>query len=338
MCYSAQIEADYRKYVHMFGAQMSIREFARLYWERAEGSKAKIPKAMDDVFSNPQSEDENAIKALIDRFNAEQVTKLEQELFKQRTRLVEAERALQSKVTKAATESRRIANDKIEWTRAKLDDIQRTTPKPSDSRIFPGHYAPVLVMENGRRIIKPMRYQCRIAGRPASYDVKYPGTYNARRDNLEGFWKPLFGYSHGLIVVDAFYENVSHARMEGRNLAIGEKDENAVLEFRPNPTGDMLVACLWSRWSAPGEPDLLSFAAITDEPPPEVAAAGHDQCIVPIKPENIDAWLNPDASDLAALHAMLDDRDRPYYEHRLPASDWPGEHRWWRGRCAHRWS
>jgi len=50
MCYSAQIEADYRKYVHMFGAQMSIREFARLYWERAEGSKAKIPKAMDDVF------------------------------------------------------------------------------------------------------------------------------------------------------------------------------------------------------------------------------------------------------------------------------------------------
>jgi hypothetical protein len=99
-------------------------------------------------------------------------------------------------------------------------------------------------MEKGRRIIKPMRYQCRIAGRPASYDVKYPGTYNARRDNLEGFWKPLFGYSHGLIVVDAFYENVSRARMDGRKLAIGEKDENGVLEFRPNPVGDMLVACL----------------------------------------------------------------------------------------------
>ena len=211
MCYSAQIEADYRKYVHMFGAQMSIREFARLYWERAEGSKAKIPKAIDDVFSNPQSGDENAIKALIDRFNAEQVTKLEQELFRQRTRLADAARTLQSKVTKAVTESRRIASDKIEWTRGKLDDIQRTTPKPSDSRIFPGHYAPVLVMENGQRIIKPMRYQCRVAGKPASYDVKYPGTYNARRDNLEGFWRNLFGYSHGLIVVNAFYENVRRA-------------------------------------------------------------------------------------------------------------------------------
>jgi hypothetical protein len=54
----------------------------------------------------------------------------------------------------------------------------------------------VLVVENGQRVVKAMRYQCRIAGKPASYDVKYPdvkypGTYNARRDNLEGFWKEL---------------------------------------------------------------------------------------------------------------------------------------------------
>jgi putative SOS response-associated peptidase YedK len=81
----------------------------------------------------------------------------------------------------------------------------------------------------------------------------------------------------------------------------------------------MLVACLCSRWSAPGEPDLLSFAAITDEPPEEVAAAGHDRCIVPIKPENIGAWLSPNASNLEAMYAILDDRDRPYYEHRLAA-------------------
>jgi len=58
---------------------------------------------------------------------------------------------------------------------------------------------------------------------------------------------------------------------------------------------------------------------ITDEPPPEVEAAGHDRCIVPIKTENIDAWLNPEASDLKAMYAILDDRDRPYYEHRLAA-------------------
>lgn len=81
----------------------------------------------------------------------------------------------------------------------------------------------------------------------------------------------------------------------------------------------MLVACLWSRWSAPGEPDLLSFAAITDEPPAEVAAAGHDRCIVPIKEENMDAWLRPQPRAFAAMQAILDERARPYFEHRLAA-------------------
>ena len=81
----------------------------------------------------------------------------------------------------------------------------------------------------------------------------------------------------------------------------------------------MLVACLWSRWSKEGEPDLLSFAAITDEPPAEVAAAGHDRCIIPLRSENVDAWLNPNPQDLAAQFAILDDRQRPYYEHRLAA-------------------
>jgi putative SOS response-associated peptidase YedK len=77
-----------------------------------------------------------------------------------------------------------------------------------------------------------------------------------------------------------------------------------VLEFRPRPQQDMLVACLWSAWSAPGEPDLLSFAAITDEPPVEIAAVGHDRCIIPIKPENVDAWLKPDRANLQASHAI----------------------------------
>ncbi|RKT20328.1 putative SOS response-associated peptidase YedK [Paraburkholderia sp. RAU2J] len=320
MCYSAQIQADYRKFVRTFGALMDIHEFARLFFERAEGiSKAKVPKAMEDAFAEPQTDAEGAIKALIDRFEAEQTSKLQQDLFAQRKRLADAERSLESKVTKAATESKRIAANKIEQTLGWLDDIRRTEPKPRDSRIFPGHYAPLMVMENGQRVIRPMRYQCRIARKPASHDVKYQGGYNARRDNLEGFWKPLFGYSHGILVVNAFYENVSRAKMEGRVLAEGEQDENVVLEFRPNPAHEMLVACLWSRWSAPGEPDLLSFAAITDEPPAEVAAAGHDRCIIPIKPENIDAWLSPNASDLASLYAILDDRDRPYYEHKMAA-------------------
>ena len=84
-------------------------------------------------------------------------------------------------------------------------------------------------------------------------------------------------------------------------------------------TQDMLVACLWSRWSGPGEPDLLSFAAITDVLPPEVSTARHDRCIISIKSRHIDAWLNPNSKNLAAQNAILDDRAQPYYEHRLAA-------------------
>ncbi|MGF6870625.1 hypothetical protein OKW35_000079 [Paraburkholderia sp. MM5477-R1] len=181
MRYSAQIEADYRKYVKAFGPDIGLREFAQLYWERSKKKKVKIPKAVDAAFADPNNEIEREIKALIDEFNLEQTAALEQEMFKQRARLTDAERLLQSKTTKAATESRRIATDKIDAARRRLDDIRRVELKDRDSRIFPGGYAPVMVIEDGHRVIKPMRYQCRPAGKPPFYDTKYPGTYNARK-------------------------------------------------------------------------------------------------------------------------------------------------------------
>jgi putative SOS response-associated peptidase YedK len=307
MCYSAQIKAEYKKFVRMFGALMSLRDFARLYQQRELDARIKIPKSMDALFMAPQSDLEAQIKGCIDAFNARQATQLEQELFKQRKRLADAQRSLQLKLTKKSTEDVRIATNRIAAAKEKLSDLARAELLDRDARIFPGVYAPVMVWEDGQRVIKPMRYQCRPAGKPAVHDTRFPGTYNARRDNLEGFWRELFGFSHGLLVLNAFYENVQR---DGKNV---------VLEFRPQPEQDMLVACLWSRWSAPGEADLLSFAAITDEPPPEIAAAGHDRCIIPIRPEHVDAWLRPDRKDLAAQYAILDDRERPFYEHRLAA-------------------
>jgi putative SOS response-associated peptidase YedK len=318
MCYSAQIEDAYDKYVRRWGADIDIDEFVRLYFN--EKPKAKTPKAMDAWFDRPESEKAAEIKRQIGQLNVEQAAKLEQELFKQKKRLADAERTLLTKTTKKAQEDKRISSEKIEWCLGKLNDLRHTIRIDEDARIFPGWYAPVMVVENGKRVVKPMRYQCRLAGSPASNDFKFPGTYNARRDNLEGFWRRQFGYFHGIMIVNAFYENVSLHNMQHRELALGEKEQNVVLEFRPQPKEDMLVACLWSRWrGAPQEPELLSFAAITDEPPTEIAAAGHDRCIIPIKPEHVDAWLNPHPNDLKALYAILDDRERPYYEHRLAA-------------------
>jgi len=82
----------------------------------------------------------------------------------------------------------------------------------------------------------------------------------------------------------------------------------------------MLVACLWNRSSAQGDaPELFSFAAIIDEPSPEVAIVGDDRCIIQIKPEYVDAWLNPEPNQLYALQAIFDDKPRPFYAHRLAA-------------------
>jgi putative SOS response-associated peptidase YedK len=307
MCYSAEILADYRRYVRMFGAQMSLREFAQLYFERTRDSSVRIPKGMDRAFAEPQSDEEREIRTLIDRFSVDEKSRLEQEVFKQRARLVKAETDLKVKQTKFALESQRIATAKIDDAMRKLADIGRTTPRDHDSRIYPGWYAPVLVVQDGRRVVVPMRYRCRLPGWTEQMEKDKPGTYNARRNNLKRVWGKLFGFQHGIMVVSRFYENV---KRDGPNV---------VLRFDPSPAQDMLVACLWSRTPIPGAADLWSFAAITDEPPPEVAAAGHDRCIVPIKPENVEAWLNPDPKNFAALYAILDDRSRPYYEHQLAA-------------------
>jgi putative SOS response-associated peptidase YedK len=319
MCYSAQVIEQYDEYVKAFGANIDLKTFARLYGARLESDRIKIPKSMDAWFRGDASTEAQKIMASIAAFEQQQANKLEQELFKQKARLADAQRTLLTKTTKAATEANRISSNKIEWALSKLADLRRTERRAVDSRIFPGYYAPVMVMENGQKVVKPMRYQCRPAGKPAMYDSKYPGTYNARRDNLEGFWKDLFGYGHGIMIVNAFYEHVSVPKRNGDGWVAGDETENVILEFKPRPTQDMLVACLWSHWTGPGEPALDSFAAITDEPPAEVSAAGHDRCIIPIKPEHVDAWLNPDPTNLRALSEILDDRERPYYEHRLAA-------------------
>ena len=302
------IYADWLKFLRVTGADMSYGDFEEKYWQRRQRPLLKIPKGVDLGFLNPRNDEERQIKALIDEYDAEQAAKFETELFQQTKRLNDAERSLKVNETKKALNDQRIATNKIETAKRKLADLRRTEPKDRDSRIFPQVYAPVMISEAGRRTLKLMRYGCRPAGKPAFYDKKYPGTYNARRDNLEGFWKGQFGHSHAIIVVETFYENVE-----------AEDGTNTVLQFIPDDGEPMIIACLWSHWAKAGEPDLLSFAAITDEPPPEVAAAGHDRCIVNIKPENIDAWLNPDPTNLEALYAILDDKAKPHYEHRLAA-------------------
>jgi len=286
---------------------MGVNEYVKTFWIDRQRDpfrkRPKVPRALEIEILRDGPEE---VAELIRQWDALEMPELEQELFKQKRRVADGERALLVKPTKKAQSDVRIGADKMERIQGRIEALKRREPIPSDSRMFPGYFVPVLVVENGERVVKPMRYQCRPAGKPAFYDTKYPGTYNARRNSLDGFWQGQFGFSHGIMIADVFYENVE---IEGKN----ER-----LAFVPKNGEPMYIACLWSHWTDPKglEPDLLSFAAITDEPEPEVAAAGHDRTIINIKPEHVDAWLNPNG-DLQRMHAIFDDKQHPFYEHQV---------------------
>ena len=77
MCYSAQIEADYRRYVRDFGAELDIKEFYELFWRRLGEPKIKIPKAMAAAFAETVTDAELKIREAIDSFAASETVKLE---------------------------------------------------------------------------------------------------------------------------------------------------------------------------------------------------------------------------------------------------------------------
>lgn len=309
MCYSAQVESQYRRYVRETGADLDLEQFEEIFgWQMTDPS-IRIPRALDRWFDAPRSDGEQRIRVLIDQYRAAMVSKLETEIFAQRRRLADAERKLASKPTKAAFESQRIATAKVESALNRLPLFKGSQPAALDDRIFPFHYAPIVLQAGGRRVLRLARYHCRQAGQLASIDRKYPGLYNARRDNLEKFWRGQFGATHAVMLVSSFYENVAR------------DGHNAVLHFVPRPASTMRIACLCSEWIDPKDGRrLLSFAAITDEPPAEVAAAGHDRMIVNLKPEHLDAWLTPAGRSRAELQAILSDREAPYYEHEVLAA------------------
>jgi putative SOS response-associated peptidase YedK len=309
MCYSAQIQQAYLAYLKRTGAEMDIDQFVEIFGARVSDSSIRIPRAVERWFDAPKTEKEQRVKALIDQHRAAETTKLEQEVFAQKKRLADAERTLAAKPTKAATESKRIATNKIDAALTRLDRLKAPNFHVAEARIFPLHYAPIVMEVDGKRLVRLARYHCRKPGEAAFIDRKLPGLYNARRDSLGKYWKELFGVSHAVMLVESFFENV-------------DKDgKNQVLHFVPRPAGTMLVACLAAEWRDPkGGAPLLSFAAITDEPPAEVAAAGHDRMIINLKPQNLDAWLKPAGHSLAELDGILADREAPYYEHEVMAA------------------
>lgn len=318
MCYSAEAMALYEGYIREFGADIDMREFWELYLGREQKYRVrkklsdgtKIPKGVDLNFLRPTTELERKIQDLIGQWNGRKLEESEAELAKQVERLRVAEEKLSKKETKTALNEQRVATNKIRQMERWIADAKRTSHQPEkDDRIFPLWYAPVVLIEDGKTIVRPMRYLCRPQGMAPSTDFtrtgQVSGKYNSRRDNLTKFWRRQFGHTHCLMLAETFYEQVD----DGMG---GSKE----IHFQPRTGETMFIACLYSHWTDPAgkEPDLWSFSAITDEPEPEVAAQGHDRTIINIKPEHAQAWLTPQGRTDDELFGIFDDKRHPYYE------------------------
>lgn len=335
MCYSAMIQADYDKFCRQNGAIMSFDDFALNVWngpnrDKKREQRRKMPKAIEDWFLRPQADGLGLeIGKAIREERAAEVAAWATDLAAQQERKALNEAKLATKPTKTAAEEVRKANKKIGQIERWMADAERVQQLPRDFRFFPQWWVPVLVMEGGRLVLKPMRYQLRKPGLPASSDWiegrtlangrktprRLSGTYNARRDNLERYWKDQFGHKHGVVVIDSFFENVSRHKAEGRELAPGEPDVGVEVKFTPEPREPMVIACIWDHWEGPDEDPFDSFAFVTDDPPPEVAAAGHDRIPIRLPLSRMLPWLAAENYTREQLQAMLDERPEAFYGH-----------------------
>jgi hypothetical protein len=102
MCYSAQIESKWKRHVRDMEARIEYSDFLELARLRlADPSQYRLPRGFDLEFADAQTEEERAIKELVDQYRKGQVTKLEMEIFAQRKRQAEGERKLAGKRTAA---------------------------------------------------------------------------------------------------------------------------------------------------------------------------------------------------------------------------------------------
>jgi len=179
--------------------------------------------------------------------------------------------------------------------------------KMKTQRVFPNSFAPVIVLENEKRLIKPMRYRIRLAGMPEEIPSKY-NVFNARVDALEKrqTWKKVFMKQHCLIPFVKFYEWVKDKKT-------GKK---VLITFNPGEREIMWAPAVYDEWTSKnGDITFQSFALLTHDPPPEISAQGHDRCPIFFKEEYINDWLSPAGRDKKEIYHMLNKLETVTYSY-----------------------
>ena len=100
---------------------------------------------------------------------------------------------------------------------------------------------------------------------------------------------------HGILVFKSFFEWVS-----------APSGKKQVKEFLPQDGRHLCAPVLFDYWCAPDKSvDFYSFAVITNEPPAEIAAAGHNRCPIVLQDNDFDLWLVHDAQQREQIRLLL---------------------------------
>jgi putative SOS response-associated peptidase YedK len=291
------IETDLRKLGLDFDAVFDLPHFTGLLEQRLDGvSNLKIPRAIEANFSDPKTPAEKKAHALITEYQALEMKDLAQKLSAQKEKILDLTAKLAQKETKTNREKLATAGRVSERITALISHLSGAV-KLTDALVHQYTYAPLIIREDGRNVIRMHRYQLRPRWAAKEPDRRI-NMFNARLDALEDrkSWEPLFMHRHGAIVLRGFYEWVPDPKT----------GKAAVINFFPEGRQPMWVPALHEHWQSPdGKAAIDSFAILTREPPPEVEAMGHDRC--PIHPawSFLGEWLNPKSCTRSYIYDML---------------------------------
>lgn len=306
MCYSAMIEADLRKLEKQFGVKVDWSSFDEAFNIRSQYQQAMIPSAIDSyIIQNAETPLQKRLAKMAKSHYQDEIEKFSKKLKKFENDVKEFESKLKSgskiKDLENKLEKRRAT---VEWHKEKIDYYKKIEEQGAP-RVFPNFYAPVIIQDGKDKLLRMMRYHiCPKNGKELNA-FKY-NLFNARKDRLldSRTWKPVFGKQHGIFPFYRFYESVP-----------GENGEAKIIYFEPKDQEIMWAASIFEE--AKIESGLLrSFAAVTDDPPPEVAATGHDRCPVFIKENNFKIWLEPKGHAKEELVELLGSTVSTYFQHK----------------------
>jgi putative SOS response-associated peptidase YedK len=298
------IEADLRKLERLFGVKVDWSSFEEAFDIRSKYDQAMIPSALDSyIIQNAETPLQKRLAKMARSHYQAEIEKFSKKLKKYEQDVKDFEAKLKSgskiKDLKEKLEKRRAT---VEWHKEKIEYYEKIE-EVGAPRVFPNFYAPVIVKDGKQHWLRLMRYHlCPKNGKEMNA-FKY-NLFNARRDRLldSRTWKPVFGKQHAIFPFYRFYESVE-----------GENGEAKIIYFEPKDQEIMWSAAIFEEAKIK-DGMLRTFAAITDEPPSEVAATGHDRCPVFLAKENFERWLTPKETP-QELHELLTSIVPTYFKH-----------------------